>query len=237
MRECEAVEKDHFRTEIRENPESNKREWWASCDTAALAPISLTLGDGLHNLRCALDHIYRQLVIAHGHAAGGNFPFKVDARGYKKQRQKVKQAVGTQALAVVDSLKPYQGGNELLWALHHLDTQDKHNLLVPVGNVVRGVMGRASMADFTKPTADSPFTVGTMSRYDRRPEIGPIGDEPTLVYDADLDDVFAQDVSLNMDLAVSDSVVRDFSLRRLPEMALAVKDAVERLAATVLAGR
>ena len=37
---------------------------------------------------------------------------------------------------MVDQVKPYEGGDSDIWAIHRLDIDDKHHLLIPVVNVV-----------------------------------------------------------------------------------------------------
>jgi diadenosine tetraphosphatase ApaH/serine/threonine PP2A family protein phosphatase len=38
-----------------------------------------------------------------------------------------------EAMNIVESLKPFKGGNEVLWRIHALDIVDKHRIIVPVG--------------------------------------------------------------------------------------------------------
>jgi len=48
------------------------------------------------------------------------------------------------ALAAIDSLRPYKGGNDTLWRLHRLDNVDKHRLVITIGSAYRSVnMGAA----------------------------------------------------------------------------------------------
>ena len=42
-----------------------------------------------------------------------------------------------QAVAAIDALKPYKGGNDVLWQLHELNNVDKHRLILTVGSAVR----------------------------------------------------------------------------------------------------
>jgi hypothetical protein len=39
-----------------------------------------------------------------------------------------------QSLAIIDSLNPYKGGDDVLWRIHTLNNRDKHRLLVTVGS-------------------------------------------------------------------------------------------------------
>ena len=44
---------------------------------------------------------------------------------------------------IIDDIKPYRGGNDLLCKLHDLDITDKHKLLIPIVSIVelRGASG------------------------------------------------------------------------------------------------
>ena len=44
---------------------------------------------------------------------------------------------------IIDDIKPYRGGNDLLYGLHDLDITDKHKLLIPIVSIVelRGASG------------------------------------------------------------------------------------------------
>jgi hypothetical protein len=232
-RECVAFTEQHFTNEQRENEESQTREWWASCDTAALTPISLTLDDALHQLRSPLDLIFQQLAISNG-GDGGNFPMKLDAQGYSdpKLRAKLQRTISSQALTVIDGLKPYKGGNDLLWTLHHSNNQDKHNVLVRAASAAVGAVGRVPMADFTKPTESAPFRLGTMGRAVLLVDVGPITDKPQLIYELPKTDLFAQDVRFTFDIVASHDGNELSLFSGLPDLVSLVEDTVEKLAAT-----
>jgi hypothetical protein len=106
-----------------------------------LDDAALTIGDALHNLRSALDHLYYQVVLACGGTPTKwtRFPiFDTEDRlvatlnGALEQRQITVPVVRF----TVDSIKPHQGGNPALWGLHNLNIRDKHEILVPVLKLV-----------------------------------------------------------------------------------------------------
>src|SRR5438132_5583994 len=39
--------------------------------------------------------------------------------------------------AAIDALRPYKGGNDVLWQLHELNNVDKHRLILTVGSALR----------------------------------------------------------------------------------------------------
>jgi hypothetical protein len=43
------------------------------------------------------------------------------------------------AIAAIDAVQPYGGGNDVLWHLHALNNIDKHRLILTVGSAVRSV--------------------------------------------------------------------------------------------------
>lgn len=101
--------------------------------------ITLVLGDCVHNLRSALDHIVYEAVAK---AGTSNCDFPIWSRASNEFTQKdwktfVRNKVqGGNAAALrryLETLRPYVGGNdEYLWVLHRLDIIDKHRLLLAV---------------------------------------------------------------------------------------------------------
>jgi hypothetical protein len=97
--------------------------------------LGLMVGDAIHNLRAALDH----LIAACARANGGDeknthFPIrktKIDFEDGLK-RDVLKPGAGRLAADLVRKVKPYRRGNGALFAIHHLDLADKHRLLVPI---------------------------------------------------------------------------------------------------------
>jgi hypothetical protein len=108
---------------------------------------ALIIGDALHNLKSALDILYYQIM----HESTGvtdhrtRFPIRNERKelvdsinGGLKQKS---LADDPSALAIrdviVDVIQAYQAGNYPLWALHELNILDKHQLIIPVFNLMR----------------------------------------------------------------------------------------------------
>jgi hypothetical protein len=51
------------------------------------------------------------------------------------------------AIEAIDALKPYRGGNDVLWHLHELNNTDKHRLVLTVGAMLRDVDLRPIVED------------------------------------------------------------------------------------------
>lgn len=90
------------------------------------------LGDAVHNLRAALDHLIAAAAITHGRSANDTaFPFAASQQDFIDKRLKDKaRKAGPVAMTLCEELKPYPGGNDSLVGLHALDLIDKHRLLL-----------------------------------------------------------------------------------------------------------
>ena len=104
------------------------------------AVISMIIGDAVHNLRSALDHLACELIITkEGQSAlqslkGVYFPIAEDVAKFKKQikDQKGIKRAGPDVVNAVRDLKPYFPDNNGLFTLHNLDIFDKHRLIIPI---------------------------------------------------------------------------------------------------------
>jgi hypothetical protein len=95
--------------------------------------IPLILGDAVHNLRSALDHLAGQLVLGNGETPTRDteFPICDPAKEYTSAfaKRKVKgMSVGAKEL--IREMQPRNSGDHTLWNLHSLDIADKHRLLI-----------------------------------------------------------------------------------------------------------
>jgi hypothetical protein len=102
-----------------------------------MAPVSenvgAIVGDVIHNLRAALDLTATEMVRkGGGDDKGVCFPFcesAEDLDGTIKKRNFDK--AGAEAVALLQTLKPYRNGNAALRVIHDLDILDKHRALIP----------------------------------------------------------------------------------------------------------
>lgn len=104
--------------------------------------LSAILGDAIHNLRSALDHLAYQLVwVGSGKRPSSHvyFPIADDRTKYIEQRRRQMKGATPAAIATLDSLAPYKGGNDDLWRLHRLDNVDKHRVLLTSGSALRSI--------------------------------------------------------------------------------------------------
>jgi hypothetical protein len=89
--------------------------------------LPLIFGDAVHNLRVALDVLANDAVALSGTPPKDvYFPFGKDPEHLEDMIKKKMKGAAPDAKALVRSLKPYDGGNDALRALHDLDIKDKH---------------------------------------------------------------------------------------------------------------
>lgn len=106
---------------------------------------SLVCGDAMHNLRSALDHLIRQLVLAGGNEPGrwNSFPIYTDPEDFDRdvRNRKKKRGPGPlegidpdgQAWAAIEQAQPYYSSHpsaDPLAMLKTLDDMDKHRTLI-----------------------------------------------------------------------------------------------------------
>lgn len=95
--------------------------------------LALFVGDALHNLRSALDHLVCACAIARGeNPERTQFPILLKETGLEQKLTGDLAKAGPSAIAIVRALAPTPAGNPMLAALHQLDIADKHRLILPV---------------------------------------------------------------------------------------------------------
>jgi hypothetical protein len=102
--------------------------------------VPLIIGDAIHNMRSALDILACDLVEMNGgNTKNVYFPFSYDANGLEEEirRKNFKKAGADAENLLKTKIKPYASGNPLLRALHDLDIEDKHRLVIPVMKMSR----------------------------------------------------------------------------------------------------
>ena len=108
----------------------------------------LIVGDIIHNLRSALDHLVCQLAILNGNDVsccdGTHFPICIHKSDFRKADKRLKKLISPEAFALIEDLQPYKAADEgkrptaaLLWAVHKLNIIDKHRTLLVVGKLFR----------------------------------------------------------------------------------------------------
>lgn len=121
--------------------------------------IPVIVGDVLHNLRSAMDHIVGQLVLANGGSVERHhcFPVVELAKNYQSFATRALDGVRQEAIDLVAGTKPYKGGDDDLWHIHQMNNIDKHRLLLPAASFNQGlevdVQGVRFLLPATRPLA------------------------------------------------------------------------------------
>ncbi|MBI4479466.1 MAG: hypothetical protein HY651_05545 [Acidobacteria bacterium] len=101
--------------------------------------LGVIIGDCLHNMRSALDHLLWQFI---------NFPLPKEIRANKlsfpiflkevryreeMESNRLPRCISKEAMTLIDGLQPYHGGDQAnmhaLWFLHELSNRDKHKMI------------------------------------------------------------------------------------------------------------
>jgi hypothetical protein len=101
--------------------------------------VPLIIGDIVHNLRSALDLMTCEIVTMAGKEVDWTINFLI-----RDDRDKLVAAINDRKIKaapkpiidlIIDTIKPYKGGNDELCAINDIDIMDKHKLIIPVTSV------------------------------------------------------------------------------------------------------
>jgi hypothetical protein len=132
------------------------QSWNARIHKPVPTKFSVLIGDFVHNLRTALDLLVCDLVTINGKSAKQvYFPFCATAAElHHVIRERKIHRAGPDVVALIERMKPYNGGNIALRAIHDLDVTDKHHALLPVISGVSLPLGKIFGTDLP-PSAGS----------------------------------------------------------------------------------
>jgi hypothetical protein len=112
------------------------------------AEIAVIAGESLYNLRSALDHLACRLAEINGSTdiSKTAFPFGKTKEVFDRPQVQEKIAqLSDEARVLISNLKPYKGGNDLLWAIHELNKTDKHRTLVAIVMATTAISGNIGL--------------------------------------------------------------------------------------------
>jgi hypothetical protein len=117
------------------DPQTREVVYYATKVNAVPSLIAASSADALQNLRSALDHLTCSLVRTSGHCPTRNtgFPIFASFGIYKAQALEKVRGMRNEAVVAIDAIKPYNGGNRVLWRLQSLINVNKQGLLNIVG--------------------------------------------------------------------------------------------------------
>lgn len=131
------------------------------------------VGEIVHDLRSALDHLAWQLVILNGETPDTKTEFPVfwDAAKYKSESPRKVRRMSQAARAHIERLQPYNAAarfeDHVLYVVHQLNLADKHRLLNVVASAFQverlglsGIAGTAAMQGIAVGGRATPFEHG-----------------------------------------------------------------------------
>jgi len=123
------------------------------------AVLPLIIGDCLHNLRSALDHLVLQLALIKGTSISDaqdktSFPVVLDLKDFLSKTRRFSKLIKPEALTAIEEVQPYKTSNppntSFLWLLSELDIIDKHRLLVVVSKKFKMTEIAGTMGNFQR---------------------------------------------------------------------------------------
>jgi hypothetical protein len=118
------------------HPEMGKKLFKLEINRQLPATTNAYVGAIINSTRTSLDLLASAIAIRNGKTPSSDrhFPIyaTVDTFADPKNVAKRKKWLSDIDLKIIERLQPYRGGNDLLFALHHLDIKRKHEQLVSV---------------------------------------------------------------------------------------------------------
>jgi hypothetical protein len=121
---------------------------------------ALIIGDALHNLRSSLDIAYHGFAIQVGGTITDWTRLLVEDSRETLLRRISSGTIEGLPFAqtfIVETIKPYKGGNGAIWSLHELNIADKHKLLIPIAQATTITGVYAEIGSIT--LEDSSFSI------------------------------------------------------------------------------
>jgi hypothetical protein len=144
-------------------------------DRELRSDIALMVGDAVHNLHCALDIAWCaaiRSIFPQSDSRWAKFPVYKNRHELESALTKSRKIPASSPLfdLVVNRVKCYQGGDADICALHDLDIDDKHNLLIPMLAVI-GVNG-VELEDENGLTSNLAIALTRPNSYRRQVPLG-----------------------------------------------------------------
>lgn len=129
-------------------PDEERERYVVRITPREMAPSlhwSAITADAIHNLRSALDILWRMAI--HGRKPAVRncfFPIYASLQEFEaKQRREPQHGRIQKAVHVLRATRPYKGGNDMLWTLAALDDRDKHEMLTLTVGTFRSLLIKA----------------------------------------------------------------------------------------------
>jgi hypothetical protein len=95
--------------------------------------LAVVIGDAIHNLRSALDHVATGICRTVKPSAKEHFPIHPKRKNLESAPvlDLIERAIPGAKKAFLNEIRPENGLHETLWRFNDLNNDDKHNLLIP----------------------------------------------------------------------------------------------------------
>lgn len=139
------------------DPETGQQMFRIKITGPDLSPkVALCVKDAAANLRDALDHAVFSATVAingGGEPTKTGFPFAEDMAGVQGRLNGRKLADNAPEIRpVLASFNPYEGGNDILWAMNKIRNPNTHRFVVPVGSAVAAMGMRINHGKLNGPS-------------------------------------------------------------------------------------
>ena len=149
-------ETDSYGTSFQQDAQTGEKVFRVKIRSEIPHDFSCIIGDAVHNLRSALDHLIWQLAVVSKANPGRQheFPIRKTRSEYKAKLSRVVQGFPPGAVKLIREAKPYKRRSRRdnhLWLIHHLDILDKHrHLVIGMAAPWRTTLGRPPEAEIRR---------------------------------------------------------------------------------------
>jgi hypothetical protein len=164
------LQSEPYKISAKHYPKTRKLVYYVADAKPIPSDLALIAGDIVQNLMSALDHLAYQLVCSDTDDAPPNpdwiyFPIRNSLSEYEARKNGKMQGAKPETFAAIDLLKPYKGGNDLLWSLYRLNNIEKHRLLFTVGCRSMVNIGGMIAPHMAKDGALAGFTAASIATF------------------------------------------------------------------------
>jgi hypothetical protein len=133
-----------YKVGVKRDPETRKPVYYVTDVQPVLPEVCIILGDAIHNLRGALDHLAQQLYLVGSETTvyrkQTSFFIAQKATEYRRVVGDKVEKMRKGTIDALAALEPYKDGKgNDFWVLHSLNNIDKHRTLVAAGSSYEAV--------------------------------------------------------------------------------------------------
>lgn len=134
------LDSDPYRIDAKIDAASGKKTYYIANEPPFLHGLSVMIGDVIHNLRSALDHLAWQFFLLSSRGMNAKrvyFPIFDGPDHYTAEFQRKVIGFRQQDIDFLAATKPYKGGNDPIWIIKQINDVDKHRSLIAAGAHLR----------------------------------------------------------------------------------------------------